>query len=178
MRISIGSHSQTVVVGLAVALATIIGCGSAPEAGPFEPAASDPHDHPSAGPHGGSLIELGNDEYHAELVVLDARGDDTTPTVTIYLLDSTAKVATPVDAKEMRINLTHDGNAEQFILTATPDASDPAGKSSKFVSDDAELTADLDLDDVKAQLVVTIGDKQFRGTIMHHDDDHERHTAR
>ena len=26
------------------------------------------HAHPSEGPHGGSLIELGNEEYHAELV--------------------------------------------------------------------------------------------------------------
>ncbi|UUO04923.1 hypothetical protein M4951_16195 [Blastopirellula sp. J2-11] len=127
------------------------------------------HDHPSEGPHGGSLIELGAEEYHAELV-----HDEKAGSVTIYLLDSAAKVATPIDATELTINLKHDGMGEQFKLTASPDAGDPTGKSSKFVSSDAELAEDLDHEGADAQLVVTIGGKQYRGAVAH-DHDHEGH---
>jgi hypothetical protein len=67
------------------------------------------HAHASAGPHGGSLIELGEEEYHAELVHDDASG-----IVTVYLLDSAAKTAVPIDATEVVINLKHEGRGEQF----------------------------------------------------------------
>jgi len=127
------------------------------------------HDHPSEGPHHGGLIELGNEEYHAELV-----HDDDAGTVTIYLLGSSAKSAVPIEATELLINLSHDGEAEQFTLAASPDAGDPAGKSSRFVSTDEELAEDLDHEGADAQLVVTIGGKQYRGEISH-DHDEEEH---
>jgi len=44
---------------------------------------ADAHAHASGGPHGGSMLELG--EYHAELVHDDAAG-----TVTVYILDGAA----------------------------------------------------------------------------------------
>ena len=57
---------------------------------PTAPAASahehDEHAHAHEGPHHGSIVELGNEEYHAEIV-----HDDATGTVTVYLLDSSAK---------------------------------------------------------------------------------------
>ncbi len=127
------------------------------------------HGHPEEGPHDGSLIELGNEEYHAELV-----HDDAAKTVTIYLLDSAAKMAVPIEATELLVNLTHDGSAEQFSLAASPLSTDPSGKSSRFVSTDAELAEDLDLEDVEAKLIVSIGGKQYRGAIEH-DHDHEEH---
>ncbi len=65
------------------------------------------HDHPAEGPHHGSLIELGNEEYHAELVH-DAEN------VTVYILDSSASTATPIEAPELTINLMHDGKPAQF----------------------------------------------------------------
>ncbi len=48
------------------------------------PATVDVHSHPTEGPHHGTLIELGKEEYHAELVHDDKM-------VTIYILDSAAK---------------------------------------------------------------------------------------
>lgn len=127
------------------------------------------HAHPTEGTHGGALIELGNEEYHAELI-----HDEKGGSVTIYLLDAHAEKAVPIDATELTINLKHDGMGEQFKLAAAPDAGDPEGKSSKFVSTEAELAEDLDHEGAEAQLVVTIEGKQFRGEIAH-DHDHEGH---
>jgi len=175
-----------------VAMISFLGCGSATEAPTASSQAGheehdeDGHDdehgdgdehghdqggHPEEGPHHGSLIELGNEEYHAELVHDDASG-----TVTIYLLDSSAKLSVPIDATSVFVNLSHDGNAEQFELVASPQSADLSGKSSRFVSTDAELAEDLDHEGAEAKLVVTIGGKQYRGTIEHdheHDEDHD-----
>ena len=52
------------------------------------------HSHPTEGPHHGSLIELGDEEYHGELV-----HDDKAGTVTIYLLDSSAREAVAVKSR-------------------------------------------------------------------------------
>jgi len=128
------------------------------------------HDHPSEGPHHGSLIELGsNEEYHAELV-----HDEKAGSVTIYMLDSSAKKSVPIEATELLINLSHDGEMEQFKLAAKPDTDDPSGKSSRFVSTDEELAEDLDHEGAEAKLVVTIDGKQYHGSIEH-DHDHEDH---
>ena len=75
---------------------------------------------------------------------------------------------------EITINLSHDGQAEQFSLAASPDANDPPGQSSRFVSSSAELAEELDHDHGEAQLVATINGKQFRGAVAH-DHDHEGH---
>ena len=116
--------------------------------------AEDHHDHPSEGPHHGSLIELGNEEYHAELV-----HDDEAETVTIYILDGAAKNTVPIEATKIMVNLKHDGKPEQFQLTAAADEGDLEGKSSRFISDDKELAGHLDEDEVDARIVVTIGSR-------------------
>ena len=56
------------------------------------------HGHPSEGPHHGGLIELGNEEYHAELV-----HDDDAGTVTLYILDGGVTKQVPIDATEITI---------------------------------------------------------------------------
>jgi hypothetical protein len=128
----------------------------------------DEHAHTTVGPHGGDLIELGNEEYHAELV-----HDDKAATVTIYILDSHAEAAVPIDATELTINLKHDDQAEQFKLVASPDASDSSDKSSRFVSNDAELGEDLEHEGADPQLVLMINGKQYRGKIEHGDHGRE-----
>ena len=141
---------------------------------PPETTAHAEHAHPSEGPHHGDLVELGNEEYHAEVV----HGEG--GSVSVYILDSAATSAVPIDATELTINITHDGNAEQFKLPADRDASDPEGKSSRFTLKDAELSSDLDSHDAAARLVVTIEGKSFSGKIVHdhegehaHDDGHK-----
>lgn len=160
---------------LCVALSTVAGCSDVdgpapPTVSTPPPATLDPHDHPTEGPHGGGLIELGNEEYHAELV-----HDEATGRVTIYLLDSAAKSAAMTEAAELKVNLSHEGQAEQFVLFSNPQAGDALGTASRFDSTDPELAEELDHEGVKAQLVVMVGGKQFRGEIHHEHDGHEGH---
>ncbi len=139
------------------------------------PATVDDHDdhaghaHPTEGPHHGGLIELGNEEYHAELV-----HDEDTGSVTIYVLNAAATEQIPIESTVITINVKHDGKPEQFKLAASPDANDPQGKSSRFISTDAELGEHLDEEGTEPKLVLTINGKSFRGTIAH-DHDHEGH---
>lgn len=182
------THTQLIVVFALLTLGAA-GCGGTPTGGqassgatetaapPATVESSHEHAHASAGPHGGGLIELGNEEYHAELV-----HDDTAGTVTVYILDSAARSAVPIDATEVIINLKHDGRGEQFKLASSADQGEPAGKSSRFVSSDAELAEDLDKDGAEPQLVVTISGKQYRGAIAHelgheHEHAHENNHA-
>ena len=131
------------------------------------------HAHPSEGPHHGDLVELGNEDFHAEVV----HGEG--GSVSVYILDSAAKAAVPIDAAELTINMTHDGNAEQFKLPADRDAADPEGMSSRFSLNDEEFVSDLDNPDATAKLVVVINGKSYSGRVAHthaadhkHDDGH------
>ena len=111
------------------------------------------------------MIELGNEEYHGELVHDEKEGK-----VTIYLLDSAAKEATPIDDSEIMVNVSRSGEGRQYALSAEPLEGEPAGQSSRFASVDEELAADLDHEEAQAHLVVKIAGKQFRGEISHHHD--------
>ena len=136
--------------------------------GPPETGAHDEHAHPSEGPHHGDLVELGNEDFHAE--VIHGEGGS----VSIFILDSAATAAVPIDATELTINITHGGNAEQFKLLADRDASDPEGKASHFSLKNEELAKDLDDHDAAAKLVVMIDGKSYSGKIEHdHDADHK-----
>lgn len=176
---------RTRILGLGLAAGMLFsGCGEQPgqqtapvAEKPAEPKDEHSHDHdhdhgdghPTEGPHHGSLIELGDEEYHGELI-----HDEKAETVTIYILDKAAKSAVPIEATEVTINLKHDGKPEQFKLQASPTDQDPEGKSSRFVSSDKELAHHLDHKDSGAQLVVTIASKQYRGAVAHdHDHDHK-----
>ncbi|QDT15717.1 hypothetical protein [Alienimonas californiensis] len=134
----------------------------------------DEHAHPSEGPHGGELVELGDEEYHAELLHDEAAG-----TVTVYLLDGAATAAATTDAKELTVNLSHEGERKTFPLAAEPQEGDAEGRSSKFVSSDAALGEELDHGHDDAKLMVKIDGRAFSGTIRHdeasHDVDHSDH---
>ncbi|MBX3422958.1 MAG: hypothetical protein KF752_15495 [Pirellulaceae bacterium] len=126
------------------------------------------HDHPSHGPHHGDLIELGNEEFHAELVHDDH-------TVTIYILDGTAKNSVAIDAPEVVINLTLNGQPAQFKLAANPDSADPEGKSSRFVIASTDLIGSLERSFARPKLAVIINGTAYRGDIKHHHDHGHEH---
>lgn len=127
------------------------------------------HDHPTEGPHHGHLIELGNEEFHGELL------HDDDGNLTIYILDSSAKKTVPIEATEVTVNLSHAGEASQYKLTAAAAEGDPEGKSSRFQIQDKKLVDALDAEGSTAQLVVTINGKQFIGKIDHTHDHHHGH---
>lgn len=177
------TRSTIYSLGFAVIITVLSGCGAEPGAntstgGTAETEAVDAHAghaHPTEGPHHGDLVELGNEEYHAEVV-----HDEDVGTITIYVLDGAVSKQVPIEATEVTINVKHDGQPEQHKLAAVPDATDPSGKSSRFVSNNTELAEHLDEEGAEARLVLTIDGKSFRGVIAHnhdHDehDDHDGH---
>ena len=93
--------------------------------------------------------------------------------VVIYILDSAAKNAVPIETAEVIVNLMHDGKPEQFKLAANADATDPSGKSSRFQSNEIELVKHLDDESAAPKLSVSINGKAYRGVISH---DHAGHT--
>ena len=131
--------------------------------------AHDDHAHPTEGPHHWGLIELGNEEYHGELV-----HDEKAGTVTIYILDGAAKAAVPIEATELMLNVTREDKGTQYALAARPEEGDADGKSSRFVSDDPKLGEALDAEGTTARLTVKIAGKSYTGQVEH-DHDHAGH---
>jgi hypothetical protein len=143
-----------------------LGCGD-PKTGeqtaeqpPQHEEAPHGHDHGDT-PHGGTLIELGDEEYHAEMV-----HDPETGTVTVYILDSKVENAVPIDAQEVTIS----AKSQTYPLESQPQESDPQGKSSRFVSSDKTLNEYIAGDDVHARLILKIGGRSYNGAINIHRD--------
>jgi len=158
---------------VAALLCAILLCGCGQVASEQQPAPTTnateqgTHSHPEHGPHDGDLIELGDEEWHAELV-------HTKETVTVYILDSAATSTVAIDAASVRINLKHDDKPQQFELLADPLESDAEGTSSRFFIEKASsLVHALDHDDAEAKLAVMIRGRQYVGEIGHaHDEPH------
>lgn len=154
-----------------LAMVAWVGCNnSANNGGAKQVAQHEDHAHPEEGPHHGHLIELGAEEYHAELT-----HDDATKTVTVYLLDSSAKKAVAIAETELVVNLVVDGAPRQAKLAAAPQEGDPAGQSSRFSLTDEKLLDALEAPKTTGRINVTIGGKPYTGQIEHHEhDDHKK----
>jgi hypothetical protein len=125
------------------------------------------HVHPAEGPHHGSLIELGREDYHAELV-----HDPMTHTMTIYLLDGAAKNAVNIAAKQLSLNLLVAGKPQQYQLTAQPQPTDQEGMCSAFSSASEPMCKALDAKGTTGRLNVPIAGKVFSGRIDAHTHPH------
>jgi len=123
-------------------------------------ARADTHKHAEVGPHKGTLIELGEEEYHAEFVL-----DEKTHTVSIYLMDGAVKNYVAIPTKEITVTLKHDGKTESFKLKAKPQKTDPAGLSSMFTLKDEELVDDLHHKGSDPRLMLKIDGKPFSAKI-------------
>lgn len=131
----------------------------------------DAHAHPTEGPHGGHLIELGNEEYHAELL-----HDEATHKVTIHLLDSTGQQSVTQPLPEITMQLFQDGKFVSYTLKAVPEPRTSNGAASEYELVDAELCDTLcHVEAVQGRLHVTIAGKPYTGTIEHDSHDHEGH---
>jgi len=193
MRIGFLSLCVTVVAAASISL---VGCGSrssetptekaggappplASEAGHDEDAGHDHgddagHEHPTEGPHGGHLVELGDEEYHAELL-----HDENTHTVAIHLLDGAGKQPVAIPQTEIALQLFEGGQFVKYALKAVQGPGDAAGAASRFEIVDAALCDALCREDeTRGRLQVTINGKPYTGTIEHSshgDHDHEGH---
>lgn len=161
---------------VSASLAAFVGCGGAAtttHADAHVHGDGDGHDHgdhPAEGPHHGDLIELGKEEYHAELI-----HDETTNTVAVYILDGDAKASVPIEAKQLVINLVNSGKPAQFALPAAPQDSDPAGKSSCFQLTDEKLCGTFCAEGTTGRINIEVAGKSYTGTLAHHDHHEHKH---
>ncbi|HEY4721770.1 MAG TPA: hypothetical protein VII92_07985, partial [Anaerolineae bacterium] len=94
-------NSFALAVSLAAAFG-LAGCGkTATESGGAAAEAHDDHEHGHAeeGPHGGHIVELGEEEYHAEVT-----HDDATHKMEVYLLDAAVKNSVAIENATVTIN--------------------------------------------------------------------------
>ena len=126
----------------------------------------DVHAHPEHGPHGGDLVELGKEAFHAELT----HGEEG---VSMYVLDGAATKQVAIESEKLTVSLKHDDSVKSFDLAANPDATDPSGKSSRFTSSDETLDQWLDAG-AEGAVVIEIEGKSYTGKVAH-DHDHAGH---
>jgi predicted small lipoprotein YifL len=145
-------HTLAVLAGVAALLA---GCGKDAK-GP-EPKPPEEHSHPPP-PHGGELLELGNDEYHLELIHDHDGGH-----VTVYVLGKDVKTPVPVEAPVVNL----EKGPVQFTLTAVNPG--PDGKADTWKGSHEGLRTDPWLGRIR----VKIGDKTYQspleGELHSHD---------
>ena len=129
--------------------------------------AHDTHNHPHAtiGPNEGHLIELGDEEFHAEWL-----HDSESGAVTVIMLDSTATQEVAIAAPGVRINVVIDDKPQQYTLDAVKVT---GGKASRFRIVAPDLVVALEIGEgVNATLDVEIDGTPYRGEIEHHAHDH------
>lgn len=138
------------------------------------------HDHGHGhGPHEGDLIELGEEEYHAEVVF-----DEEKHKVILYLLGADAKSAVPIEAKELTLEMPGKDAPVSHTLAAAPQEGDGEGKSSRFEITSEDLIEAFHHDPKSVgKFKVSIGGKDFTGEIKHdhdheHDHDHKHDDAK
>jgi hypothetical protein len=120
-------------------------------------------EHGAAGPHGGAIVELGNEEYHGEVVV-----DGKTHTLTVYLFGPDAKTPAPIAAAEVTVTTEDD---KKLVLKAV-DAKD--GKASQFQLDDkSQVEALVDAGYLHGSLQFDADGKPYHGGIDAHFDGSE-----
>ena len=129
-------------------------------------------EHSEEGPHHGQLIELGQEEYHAELAI-----DDAAKTVTIYLFDASVKTSVSVSDPDITLNLVVNGAPQQFKVAASPQPGDSTGQSSRFSTNDEKVLEALEAPKTIVQFNLTIAGKTYAGKIEHlehhHHGEHE-----
>lgn len=94
------------------------------------------------GPHGGIVVEWGEEEYHPEIVV-----DAKTGTVTVYVYgthdDLHKKKLKAIDSKSLTLVLKTSPAATTVKLEPAPEKDDPKGSSTKFTAKHDVFTKDM-----------------------------------
>jgi hypothetical protein len=155
------------------------GCGSKPKPpAVVGPAAHDHsgHDHGhhhehATGPNGGHIVELGEEQYHAEWL-----HDDATGKVTIILLDGEMKKEVPTAAEAATITVTiGDGEPKVYSLpavVAAEPATEGSGTSRFELIEPALITALTIGEGATAVLSIEIEGQPYSAKIEHHAHDH------
>lgn len=88
-----------------------------------------PHHHHHHAPHGGAAVELGDEQYHVELVL-----DPTTGTLQAYVLDAELENFVRASAPTLDIEATVAGGPKAVSLAAVPntETGETVGDTSLF----------------------------------------------
>lgn len=159
----------SLAVAMMLGLMGLAGCGGAERGGEYRtfdpnkdqaPGAEHGHAH-EHGPHDGELVELGEEEYHAEFVF-----DHDNEKISLYLLGADAKTPILIDAKEIGLEVPGQEGPKTYVLAAAPLDGEAEGRSSRFESTEEELV-DLFSHDAKVvgKFQVTIDGKTFSGEV-------------
>jgi hypothetical protein len=127
------------------------------------------HDHAAHGPHEGHIIEIGDEEYHAEWT------HDDSGKVTVYILDSELKKEVPIAAETITIDTVVNNTPNTFKLDAVNPSEGDLPKASQFEIVDKGLLGVLESlsKGVTATLKLTINDKPYEAPIVHDDHGHK-----
>jgi hypothetical protein len=140
------------------------------EKGSGDKAGEHAHDHSHAhGPHGGHIVEIGEEEYHAEWL----HAED--GTVTVYVLDKEMKNEVPIAAEEITIEAKIQDKPIEYKLLAVNRSEGDMPKTAKFELVDKNLLGVLETlgKGVTATLKLDIEGKPFTAAITHDDHGHK-----
>jgi len=125
------------------------------------------HAHDDAGPSGGHVVELGDEQYHIEWL-----HDDNAGLVTMFVLDADAAHEFPITADAIRVEIATDQGSQEFLLEPVDRAE---GLAAKFETNSPPLIEALKAagNGVEATVSVQIGDETFSQKLEHaHGDAH------
>ena len=127
------------------------------------------HDHGALGPHGGHVLVLGDEQYHAEWTHEDKSGD-----IVIYLLDQEIQEDVTTTAELITITTTIRDESQTYELAADNQNEEDPPRASRFKATNPNLLTALKQagSGVKAQMQVIIDGSFFRGTFEKHEHDH------
>lgn len=126
------------------------------------------HSHAELGPNGGHLIELGDEQFHAEWT-----HDADSGKLTVFVLDGAAKELVPIAAEKITIVKKLGERTDSYDLVAV-DRKGETPKSAKFEIVDKALIEALTLvgDGVEASITLDINGQSFTKEFTKHDDHH------
>jgi len=128
------------------------------------------HSHAQTGPHGGHLVELGNEAYHAEWLHEDDSG-----LVTVYILDSAIEQEVPIAASQISIGVKIGDTDSQHLLAAVNPSKD--GQTAQFELSNKSLIEALKLAGQGAEATVRleIDGKPYAGQFEYEDHSGHNH---
>lgn len=126
------------------------------------------HSHDAHGPHGGQVMALGKEEYHAEFVMDEANGK-----VTVYLLDKDIKTNKEAASAQETITIEAKSGAETkaYELAAVDRTTGDMPTAQQFELVDKELHGAIETN--SATIKVTIAGKSFADKISFEGHGHE-----
>jgi len=121
------------------------------------------HHHAHEAPHGGHLIELGEHQFNAEVVL-----EKDTGRLVVYVLDAHAENSVPVALEQIEFAVE---GGPPIVLAAEAQESDPQGHSSRFAASGDSVTVN-DIEELHGSVQIEIDGTSYTGELSH---DHEEH---